>query len=586
MRALVAEDMERCRLRRGFLALLGWAGVLLLWSACLSALAILARLRDWPVSETASKLTVGTSAAVLTAACAPAMLRRGSRSARILTVTVLEGLAARTQAGAPCSAPLWLAAAGCLGCVLLAAVLARVAFDGFASSADEYGFLFEAETFLCGRLANPIPMDPELVGQVYLIAKSGEWVSQYLPFWPALLAAFAWAGLPTWLAAPACMAGTLALLGWAATAVTQRPGIAALTTLACAASPFVLLNAATLFSHCASALLAIGAVAAQLPSTARGSRWRDAATGACLGMLLVCRIDSFLVVGCAVACAWAGRPGRAPRLAALALGAAPFALAFAAYNLAVTGNPLVPPTVWGGNLSLAAGGLRGVEPDGGPWRALTHTAWRLADLADTTTLVLPVLYLWALARGRRRRSLAFYDAVPLAAFALFLVFPDYGGWQMGPRYWFDGFVIMHLTVAREIAAAADPARLRAVALLALLIPAELGLLPALVFYHAGMIAERAAPTSPRRRPARLARLRPGRRFSERLRPAVQPEQHPPCPGFHAQRPRPRRAGDFRSSRRAGCTRPGVSPDAGRRRLPLLARPRRSRGKLDPVRCPD
>lgn len=581
MPPLVVNDVERRHAWRGFLTPSGWACLLLLYSASLSALAVIARLRDWPISETAFKLTVGASAAVLTAASAWAVLRRGSRSA-----AALEGLAARGQAGAPCSAPFWLAAAACLACVLLAAVVASVAFHGFASSADEYGFLFEAQTFLRGRLVNPVPVDPELVRQVYLIAKDGEWVSQYLPFWPALLAAFAWAGLPTWLAAPACMAGTLSLLGWAALAVTHRPGIAVLTALACAASPFVVLNAATLFSHCASALLAIGAVAAQLPATARDSHWRNAATGACLGMLLVCRIDSFLVVGCAVACAWVGRPGRVPRLAALALGAAPFALAFAAYNLAVTGSPLVPPTVWGGNFSLAAGGLRGVEPDGGPWRALTHTAWRLGDLADTTTFVLPVFYLWALARGLRRHSLAFYDTVPIAAFALFLVFPDYGGWQMGPRYWFDGFVIMHLTVAREIAAAADPARLRAIVLLALLIPAELGLLPALVFYHAGMITERAAPT-------RLAAALPDSRAF------ILVGDFPSGFDRRFNRNNIHRAQDFMRNgpdldgrvtfvrgdvpdalSRACRLMPGV---AGYRFSPGPADPG---GKLDPVRCPD
>ncbi len=117
----------------------------------------------------------------------------------------------------------------------------------------------------------------------------------------------------------------------------------------------------------------------------------------------------------------------------------------------------------------------------------------MSDLADTTTLVVPALYFWALLRGGRRRTLAFYDVIPLAALALFLVFPDYGGWQMGPRYWFDGFVVMHLTVAREIAGSFEPQRTRLAALLALLIPAQLAMLPAQVGFHARMMAERAAP---------------------------------------------------------------------------------------------
>jgi hypothetical protein len=30
---------------------------------------------------------------------------------------------------------------------------------------------------------------------------------------------------------------------------------------------------------------------------------------------------------------------------------------------------------------------------------------------------------------------------------LFLIFPDVGGFQMGPRYWFDGFIAMHLAAS-------------------------------------------------------------------------------------------------------------------------------------------
>ena len=458
------------------LALLGVsAGVI-------AVLSTAARWHDGPVPETVFRLAAGLAVSGMVAAAAMSLPHGG----------------AKRLAGCPG----WMAVLGCVGCAALAAAIARLAFGGFANSADEYGFLFAAETLLRGRVTNPIPADPGLVQQVYLIARDGRWASQYLPGWPAILAAFGGVGLPAWLAAPACALGMLGLLARAAWRVTARAEITAGIVLACAASPFVVLNAATYFSHCASALFSIGAVLAQLAAERRrddrqdGRRqdWRCLAlAGGCLGALLLCRIDSLLVAGSGVFCAWAARPGRGRALFAYAAGAAPFVLAFALYNLAVTGNPLTPPTVWGGNLSIGAGGLTGVEPGVGHWRALVQTAWRVSDLADTTTLVIPALYAWALTRAARRHTLAFYDVIPLAALALFLVFPDYGGWQMGPRYWFDGFVVMHLTAAREIASSLGPWRTRLGAVLALLVPAQLAMLAPQVGFHARVMAERAAP---------------------------------------------------------------------------------------------
>ncbi len=483
MLASVANQPWSVPGKPGLTRLSRWIGaallLLLALAAALSLLSTMLRTHDWPVSATLARLAIGAAVSLLVAGVALGAI--GQAAARRLVVSPR------------------VTALACLLCVTVAALIGWLAFDGFASSADEYGFLFGAETMQRGRLVNPIPPDPALVKQAYLIARDGHWVTQYLPGWPAILALFTAMRLPTWLAAPACALAMLALLGRATSRVSSRRDVAGLATIACAASPFVLLNAATLFSHCASALFALGAILGQLDRARwRGSRWRgwwgDVLSGACLGLLLLCRIDSFLVAGVAIACAWVARPERARSLAGLVAGIAPFALGFALYNLAVTGSPITPPTVWGGNLSLGADGLRGVESHGGGWRAFEQTAWRLADLADTTTLVVPALYLWSLARATRRQSLAFYDLVPPTVFALFLVFPDYGGWQMGPRYWFDGFVVMHITVAREIAAAADPARLRGAALLACLLPAEFGLLVGQVDFHARIIAEREAPS--------------------------------------------------------------------------------------------
>lgn len=460
-------------------------------ASILAGLSALSRATDGVVPETAGRLACGLAVSGLV----------------VLAASRLSLSSARW----PALGPSWVGSLSPLGAAALAALIGSVAFAAFPSSADEYGFVFAAETLLRGRLTNPPPADPGLVQQAYLFSKDGHWVSQYLPGWPAVLAAFAALRLPMWLAAPGCVAAMLTVLGIAARRVSGRADVAAAIVLAAAASPFVLLNGAAYFSHGLSAALMLGAVLAALaatrPGTAggRGPLLRMCA-GACLGALALCRMDSALVAGAPLLLACVARPDRLRAVTSLALGAAPFLLVWAAYNQAVTGDALVPPTVWGGALSIGPGGLRGVESGAsGAHRALVQTVWRLADLADTTTVVVPALYLWASLRGLARRSTAFYDLIPPTAFALFLVFPDYGGWQMGPRYWFDGYVAMHLTVAREAGAVAERHGARLGATLAMLAAVELATLPAQTWYYARTIGERGAPS-------RLAAKLPERAF--------------------------------------------------------------------------
>jgi hypothetical protein len=82
--------------------------------------------------------------------------------------------------------------------------------------------------------------------------------------------------------------------------------------------------------------------------------------------------------------------------------------------------------------------------------------------------------------------------VPIANFVLFLIFPDLGGFQMGPRYWFDGFVVMHITVASVFSELPIPWRRFAVACCLLLVPVSLARLPGQVQFQAHVMHERSS----------------------------------------------------------------------------------------------
>ncbi len=379
-----------------------------------------------------------------------------------------------------------------VACAALATAILYFAFDKFPNSADEYGFLFQAETFRQFRLWNAPPSDPALFDQIHLVTRPGVWISQYLPGWPAVLTLFELAHLPPWLAAP--VSGALLLLVlWLGLRLECRSSALALALLlAYASSGFFLLNSATYFSHCASALTVVGAIVCMLYAERDGSwRWPVAA-GACFGFALLCRIDSAALAGTATLTSWIGQGCRRRTLLLGIAGAAPLIILFATYNWLVTGNPLELPTAWAGEIGFGANGLQGIEGEPTFFRVLKFTWWRLSLLADTASLVVPALYIVALLLRIRERRWRFYDVVPVVNFIVFVIYPDSGGFQMGPRYWFDGFVVMHITLANEFSQQSPALRRFAIACCLLLVPVSLARLPAHVAFEARVTHERSS----------------------------------------------------------------------------------------------
>lgn len=307
-----------------------------------------------------------------------------------------------------------------------------------------------------------------------------------------VLAAFELVHLPPWLAAATCGAGLLWLLWRALQLECSSRALATALLLAYASSDFFLLNSATYFSHCASALTVAGSVLCMLYAE-RNDTWRwPAAAGACFGLALLCRIDSAALVAVTALVAWIEQGCRRRTLLLGVAGALPPLVLFAAYNTIITGDPLMVPTAWAGNVGIGFHGLTGVEQEPEQFRMLVQTAWRLGELADTASLLVPALYVAALAIRLRHGRLRFYDIVPIANFLVFLVFPDLGGFQMGPRYWFDGFVVLHITIGSVFSEQPIGWQRFVVASCLLLIPVSLARLPAQVAFEARVMHERSS----------------------------------------------------------------------------------------------
>jgi hypothetical protein len=443
-------------------------------SLALSVVTVTSRAKLWLGAQTLVLGGVGVCMGILVSGCARHI--------------------ARSPAGALLDQPLRIrhAIAGIIiAATIVPTAIIFIAFARFPNSADEAAFLFQATTFLHGHLWDAAPADPGLFAQNSIVARNGIWVSQYLPGWPAVLALFQAIHL-SWLAAPACGAALLLLLLIALRMECPQPAMVLAIFTAYASTGFFLLNASTYFSHCASALTVVGSIVCILRAQRVPSPWWPVAAGACFGAALLCRVDSAALVGIATLAAWIEQGCKRRTLLLGLTGAAPLLALFCIYNARVTGNPLLVPTAWAGHISLGGHGLQGTDAPEGRLRMLVQTAWRTGELADTASLVLPVLYFAALALRWRSRTFRFYDIVPLANFVVFLIFPDLGGFQMGPRYWFDGFVVMHITVASVFSRRTVEWQRFVVTCCLLLVPISLARLPGQLLFEARVMHERSS----------------------------------------------------------------------------------------------
>jgi len=70
-----------------------------------------------------------------------------------------------------------------IGTLFAASLLLVWVLRAFPNSADEYGYIYEAETLLAGRLWNPLPPHSEFFTFLHIFEKDGKWVREYPPGW-------------------------------------------------------------------------------------------------------------------------------------------------------------------------------------------------------------------------------------------------------------------------------------------------------------------------------------------------------------------------------------------------------------------
>jgi 4-amino-4-deoxy-L-arabinose transferase-like glycosyltransferase len=260
--------------------------------------------------------------------------------------------------------------------------------------------------------------------------------------------------LPSFVASPTL--GLLLVLVFARlTCLLAGPAAALLGAALLSCCPFFLLNAASYFSHVPTAFFAVLFVLCGVRFLGTVSAAWALSAGAALGAVGVVRPFTVfsVLIPCAIELLLRGDRRHYLRMPLVLLGGFPFLGGLLFYDAAVTGNPWLTVEAWA--LPQFHLGLHPVSVNGETVSIGTTIGGALSQLvglckwtSPLLCLLYPVAWLWKF----WRRQIAFYDFIfPLLVMSYFLL-PDWRGNAYGPRYYFDAYPFLVLTVVSAAAA--------------------------------------------------------------------------------------------------------------------------------------
>jgi len=360
------------------------------------------------------------------------------------------GLAPRGQSLASALSGDWrryaaLLIAAAVGLSLAAVWLLRA----FPNSGDEAAYLFQAKTFLAGRLWNPLPPVPELFATYRLRFLGAKWLATYPPGWAALLSGGMGLGLPAWLVAP--LSGGVLLFALLKLGLRRDGPLGGLLAVGLVAfSPFFVFNAASYFNHVPAAAAGLMFCWAARAFLDRPRVATALLAGLALGVLGLIRPEdaAIFALACGVEFFWRAR-GRHYRLAPIVgLAGLPFLALLSLYYLAIGGSVLPP------GVHTVHFGLSPID-NAGHRLSFTHQLAmaldRIVMLAEWTSPLLVLGVAAAYVHLTQKRRLNFIDLVfPMFVLAYLLV-PFDGSNQYGPRYYFEAFPCLVLTLVSGLA---------------------------------------------------------------------------------------------------------------------------------------
>jgi hypothetical protein len=315
----------------------------------------------------------------------------------------------------------------------------------FPNSADEYSYLFGAETFLAGRLWNPLPAGPQFFGFLHILEMNGKWVTMYTPGWSLLLTLGEYFHLPYWLVCP--VTGLVFLIAVFGLAKRQTGHLGAVLTVGIIAlSPFFVFNAASYFNMVPAATAGVLFCWAALEFFDRPTAVNALLIGVSLGALGLIRIYDVTIFSVAFAIGFicSGRRRHYALSPMIVLGGMPFVVALLLYDHAITGSAFTLPEIWGS--PGAELGFLLIDHHMRFSSEILIAVVNIFDLGRWTSPIFLVAAVGALFWKIRAQRGIFLDLVfPLNVIA-YLFVEGIGGNRYGPRYYFVGYPLLVLTL--------------------------------------------------------------------------------------------------------------------------------------------
>ena len=360
---------------------------------------------------------------------------------------------ARAERASP--APRRAVPAVLLGGFVAAVAIGLGAMEAFSISADEYGYGYLADTLLHGRLWNePLPDEiRDAFKAHYITDRDGKRVSQYAPGWPVALAGFKLLGLAD--VANALLGLLAAVLLWLCLRrVPAAPGARVAALALGALAPFTVFNNASFYAHTLTATALLAVLWLDLRDAEMPSAWNRAGIGFAFSVLLATRYEAFVIAFALFALD--GLLRKRARFIAWAWPAAvaglPLAAALLWYNWRITGHPLQTTLAWASPWLSYGPYSSGMDGQHSPARGLFNVLIWGTRWHDFASVLLLPLYAVALWRRVASAAARWFDLLLPAFVAFFFLFPDNGGLQHGPRYFYLAHAAMPVTIVAGLAA--------------------------------------------------------------------------------------------------------------------------------------
>lgn len=341
-------------------------------------------------------------------------------------------------------------AAAIIGVTFIASgMVAYHTLEKFPNSSDEYAYVFQAETMSEGKLWKQAHELPDFFFFNNIAQKDGIRAGRFPPGWPGVMAIFMFAGIPAYLVNPLLGLISLIVFYFFARKVYDEK-IALVALLAVAFTSYFVFTAASFFSHTSCTLACIAFVFCIYRWQEKQQPGYALMAGLFIGLVIVIRYFTAVLIFIPFFVTLLHRH----KLKAfvlffwMAIGSIPCLAFLFWYNHSITGNFLLPVTMWAydnESLGFVKGHtfVKGVE----------HSVrWGLMFLywCSPGLILLYIIYLVKKIADRMDRFVHPEDYAFLFLLGGYFFYYEIGGNQYGPRFLFEAFPFVVLFVVRKL----------------------------------------------------------------------------------------------------------------------------------------